>query len=239
MCGRFTLTIHHFEDVVASLGAAVDPAALAGYRPRYNIAPGQPHWILRSEASRRELVGAFWGLINHWATDPSVGCRQINARAETLAQRPAFRDALAKRRCVLPADGFYEWHGPKSDRRPIWFHAPDRSLLLMAGLYEDWREPDSGQLRTTFTIITTDASEPVKAIHHRMPALLESEQIDRWLSGDEPGALLGPAPADRLVGQPASRRVNKPANDDPDCLVADEPPRPEPEAQLDLFASKG
>jgi putative SOS response-associated peptidase YedK len=234
MCGRFTLTIHQFESVVEALEATIEAALLESYRPRFNIAPGNEHWMVRSEEGRRCIVPARWGLVPRWAKDPSVGYKMINARAETLAERPAYRDAFLKRRCVLPADGFYEWHGDKGQRRPIWFHRPDRPLLLMAGLYEGWQDPDSGECRTTFTIITTAASPPVAAIHPRMPALLNRESIDEWLQGDRPGELLQPAPPGTLIGRPASRRVNSPANDDPACLEADDD-EAEPTGQLSLL----
>jgi putative SOS response-associated peptidase YedK len=226
MCGRFTLTIHHFGDVVESLAAAIEPELLDSYRPRYNIAPGQQHWILRCEAGRREIVPADWGLINHWSKDPSVAYKQINARAETLSQRPAYRAAFRSRRCLLPADGFYEWRGPRGKREPMWFHPPGGGLLLLAGLYEGWLDKETGEVRTTFTIVTTGANELVKPVHDRMPAIVAQDRIDDWLIGDRPGDLLGPAPADMLVSQPASPRVNKVANDDPDCLSADDPQLP-------------
>jgi len=220
MCGRFTLTIHHFGSVVESLEAVIDPELLPSYRPRYNIAPGQRHWILRSQTARREVVPADWGLINSWSKDPAVAYRQINARAETVAERPAFRQAFQKRRCLLPADGFYEWRGPQKAREPHWFHAPDRSLLLLAGLYEGWTDPSTGEVKTTFTIITTEANEVVQPVHDRMPVLIGRDRIDSWLTGDQPGELLKPAPVKVLTSQPASSRVNSVRNDDSECLVA-------------------
>jgi putative SOS response-associated peptidase YedK len=220
MCGRFTLTIHHFGSVIESLEAVIEPELLAGYRPRYNVAPGQQHWILRSESGRREIVPADWGLINSWSKDPAVAYRQINARAETAAERPAFRQAFQKRRCLCPADGFYEWCGPRKAREPHWFHAPDRSLLLFAGLYEGWTDPSTGELKTTFTIITTEANDVVRPVHDRMPVLIGRDRIDSWLTGDRPGELLKPAPVKVLTSQAASSRVNSVRNDDPECLVA-------------------
>ncbi len=226
MCGRFTLTLHHFGAVADSLQAVIDPELLQSYRPRYNIAPGQRHWMLRSESGRREIVAADWGLINSWAKDPSVAYRQINARAETVASRPAFRQAFRRRRCLLPADGFYEWRGPQKAREPHWFHAPDGSLLLLAGLYEGWTAPETGEVKTTFTILTTEANEVVRPVHHRMPVLVAQDQIDGWLTGDRPGELLAPAPVKVLTGQPASPRVNSVRNDDPACLVRTEAEAP-------------
>ncbi|MBW2522981.1 MAG: SOS response-associated peptidase [Deltaproteobacteria bacterium] len=222
MCGRFTLTIHQFESVLEALDATIEAVHLDSYRPRYNIAPGTEHWMLRSEEGRRSIVPARWGLVPRWAKDPNVGYKMINARAETLAERPAYRDAFRKRRCVLPADGFYEWHGDKGNRRPIWFSPSDGPLLLMAGLFEGWQHRQRDETLTTFTIITTAASPPVAEVHHRMPALLAPEQVEAWLVGDRPGELLRPARPGALVAKPASRRVNSPANDDPSCLEPDD-----------------
>ncbi len=231
MCGRFTLTIHHFGELIDTVGAEL-ATELLDFRPRYNIAPGNRHWILRCEAGRREVLPADWGLINHWSTDPAVGFKQINARAETLAERPAFREAFRRRRCLIPADGFYEWRGPRGSREPIWFHAEDRSVFWMAGLYEGWRDPQRGLVRTTFTIITTAANTAVAEVHDRMPAILSREQIEPWLTGDSPANELGPAPVNSLVGSPASPRLNSAAHDDPDLLDPDDPQFPK---QLALF----
>lgn len=222
MCGRFTLTIHQFEAVVEALGATVVGAGPEAYRPRYNIAPGSEHWMLLSEERRRALVPARWGLVPPWAKSPDVGYKLINARAETLAERPAFRSAYAARRCVVPADGFYEWHGDKGNRRPIWFHHADRTLLRMAGLYERWQPADGGAPLVTFTIVTTEAAPPVAAVHTRMPALLEPKSVDAWLHGDHPDELLRPTSPGTLAARPASRRVNSPKNDDPRCLDPDD-----------------
>ena len=137
MCGRYTLTYRKAELLAEHLGVSVD--SLGDYSPRYNVAPTQRHWIVRMEHEDHEVLPARWGLINHWAKDSMVGYRQINARAETLSQRPAFREAFKKRRCVVPADGFYEWTGSKGARQPIWFHREDGGLLLFAGLYESWQ----------------------------------------------------------------------------------------------------
>ena len=141
MCGRYTLTYRQAEELAFELGIPVQQ--LTEYEPHYNIAPNQRQWIVRTEFEDREALKARWGLINHWAKDKNQGFKQINARAETVHQRPAFRDAFKKRRCVVPADGFYEWQGPRGKRMPLWFHRPDDGLLFFAGLYESWQpEPD-------------------------------------------------------------------------------------------------
>jgi putative SOS response-associated peptidase YedK len=237
LCGRFTLTVHQLGSVVEKLGAAVAEADLARYQPRYNIAPSEAHWLLRAARAptagepRRELLPAFWGLINNWATDPTVAYRQINARSESLLERPAFRDAFKKRRCVVPADGFYEWRGPKSRREPLRFHRSDGGLLLFAGLYDRWQEPEGG-LRRTFTIVTTGANALVTPIHDRMPAILAEGDVEEWLHGEPNLALLRPADEGLLLATPASPRVNSPGPDDPGLLDPDDPLVPK---QLALF----
>ncbi len=150
--------------------------------------------------------------------------RQINARAESLEERPAYREAFRTARCLVPADGFYEWTGQRESRRPFWFHRPDDALVMFAGLFAEAQLP--GELRPTisFTIVTTPASDPVSQIHDRMPAILEDERAaDDWLARDQSSerlrALLRPAPAETLVARAVSRRVNAVAVDDPSCLA--------------------
>ncbi len=228
MCGRFTLTVHHIAEAAEALEAVVDEAVSDAYRPRYNVAPGDRHWILRHKQGQRQIVPADWGLINHWAKDPSVAFKQINARAETLAERAAYRDAFARRRCIVLSDGFYEWRGPRGSREPLWIHPEGGGLLLLAGLYESWTDPSTGEVRRTFTVITTPPNALVAPIHDRMPAVLDREVIDDWLLGSHAGAavdpqrLLHPATV-ALRADPASPRVNSAENDDPDCLDPDDP----------------
>ena len=205
------------------LGVSVEQMPEGDYRPRYNIAPTDPHWIVRTRYEDRELLPARWGLVNSWAKDAKGAFRQINARAETVARLPAFRDAFQKRRCVVPADGFYEWTGPKEARQPFRFHRPDGGLLLFAGLSESWqREPEVWE--RTFTIITTGPNDVVRPIHDRMPVILPADVVDDWLNpnANDTTALKGlllPAAQDTLVVTPASPRVNSVKNDDRSCLV--------------------
>ncbi len=222
MCGRFTLTRQDHVSLARELGVPIDQIPEDDYRPRYNIAPTDTHWIMRLEYEDRELRAARWGLINFWAKDAKSGYKQINARAESLDQRPAFRDAFKTRRCVVPADGFFEWTGAKAARQPIWFHRPDDGLILFAGLYEFWR-PESVRWETTFAIVTTAANATVEPVHDRMPVILAEEAVDEWLyprRTDIAGLkdLLVPASDDLLVGTPVSPRVNSVKNDDPACL---------------------
>lgn len=222
MCGRFTLTRQDRVSLATELGVPVSQITEDTFRPRYNIAPTNRHWIVRTEYEDREALRARWGLINHWAKDAKIGYRQINARAETLDKRPAFRDAFKKRRCAVPADGFFEWSGPKGQRQPYWFHRQDDSLILFAGLYESW-QPAPDQWEPTFTIITTDANTTLEPVHDRMPVILPDEAVDEWLfarSSDPTGLkeLLVPAADDLLVGTPVSPRVNSIKYDVPACL---------------------
>lgn len=222
MCGRFTLTYAQRERLAEELGVNVEEINDADYRPRYNIAPTDPHWIVRMRLEEREILPAKWGLVNTWAKDAKGAARQINARAETIDTSGAFRDAFANRRCVVPADGFFEWVGGGSDRRPIWFHRPDGRLILFAGLYESWpATPDNWQ--RTFTIITTEPNTLVAPVHNRMPVILNDDTADRWLDPREEDRqalkqLLAPAPDDLLVSLAVSPRVNSVRNDDPACL---------------------
>jgi putative SOS response-associated peptidase YedK len=228
MCGRFTLTRKDFRALASELEATFDESVRTLYRPRYNIAPTDQHWIVREKQEQRQLLPAHFGLVNSWAKDAKGAARQINARSETALSRPAFREAFEKRRCAVPADGFFEWTGAKEARRPIWFHAPDGGLILFAGLYESWRDPASQSWLRTFTILTTDANETVAPVHDRMPVVLPRDRLDDWLHVPARNAeahaeglrtLLIPASADALVATEVSRRVNSVANDDQACLV--------------------
>jgi putative SOS response-associated peptidase YedK len=209
MCGRFTLTERDLVRLAHALGAAVDPALAAAWRPRYNVAPGQEALVVRDAGGLR-LERARFGLA------AGSGPLRINARVETAAERRAFRAAWAARRCAVPADGFYEWAGARRDRRPIWFHDPAGRPLFFAALLGE----EEGGL--AFSILTTAAGGPVAALHDRMPVLLPEGGLRSWLAGGDPP---GAAPEGALIGTPASPRVNAVANDDPGCLAPPEPPR--------------
>ncbi len=220
MCGRFTLSRQDAGQLALELG--VEPGALLDYRPRYNIAPTDQHWVLRMKYEDRELLPATWGLVNSWARDAKRAAQQINARAETLTTKPAFREAFAQRRCVVPADGFFEWTGPKTARQPLWFHRPESGLLLFAGLYEYW-QPEPRLWQRTFTIVTTEANRVVGAVHDRMPVILPEDLVDGWLDPrkedtEKLRGLLVPARDDLLVATPVSPRANSVKNDDPSVL---------------------
>jgi putative SOS response-associated peptidase YedK len=229
MCGRYTLTTPDYDTLARALGVVVDPELAALYRPRYNVAPTTLCLVVRDATGGREIVRARWGLVNSWSKDRSVGAKQINARSETAADKPAFRAAFAKRRCVVPADGFYEWQGPKGARQPVWFHAPGGDLLAFAGLYESFDDPSTGERERTFTILTTGPNARVAPVHDRMPAVLAPADVEAWLApGTEAAAaraLLRPAPDGLLVATLVSSRVSSVGNDDPGCLAPPEPPR--------------
>lgn len=220
MCGRFTITRRDGNELAAELGVSAE--AFVDYQPRYNIAPTQPYFIVRLEYENRKVESARWGLVNFGAKDSSQAARCINARAESIDARPAFRDAFRKRRCVVPADGFLEWIGPKTARRPIWFHRSDGGLLLFAGVYEAWQK-QPGLWETTFTIITTNANAAMAPYHDRMPVILADARADDWMNPLCPDPrslkpLLAPAAEDLLIATPVSRKINSPQFDSPDLL---------------------
>jgi putative SOS response-associated peptidase YedK len=222
MCGRFTLTYRDRQRLAYELGVPVESVPESAYRPRYNIAPTDDHWIVRVKYEERELLPAKWGLVNSWAADAKRAAAQINARSETVASAAAFRDAFRRRRCVVPADGFFEWAGARDARQPLWFHRPDGGLLLFAGLYETW-EPRPGVRQKTFSIITTAANSLMAPVHDRMPVILAEDAVDDWLDPrrddlDYLRLMLGPAPDGLLTATPVSPRVNSVKNDDLACL---------------------
>jgi putative SOS response-associated peptidase YedK len=220
MCGRFTLTRQDRRELAQLLG--VDENDLRDYRPRYNIAPTDQHFIVTSKYEQRTVRPASWGLVNTWATDNNRASQCINAKAESLQERTTFREAFLQRRCIVPADGFYEWRGPKTQREPVWIHPTHGGLLLFAGLYESW-QPKPGQWQRTFTIITTSANELIKSIHNRMPAILDEGMAEDWMNPQEPNperlkSILVPASEKKLAISPASPLVNNVKNDGPELL---------------------
>ena len=220
MCGRFTLTRQNRRELAQLLG--VDEDDLRDYRPRYNIAPTDQHFIVTSKYERPIARPASWGLVNSWASDNGRASQCINAKAETLDERRTFREAFLQRRCTVPADGFYEWRGPKTQREPVWIHPPDGGLLFFAGLYESW-QAKPGEWQRTFTIITTQANGWIRPIHNRMPVIFDERRAEDWMnrSETEPRRLKGllvPASEEKLVITPASPLVNSVKNDGPELL---------------------
>ncbi len=221
MCGRFTLRAS--ASVVAEHFAIFE---LPPFGPRFNIAPSQPVAVVRlapgGSEPTRELVWPRWGLIPSWAKDPGIGNRMINARAETVAEKPAFRGAFRRRRCLLPADGFYEWQGRGRGKQPYFIRLHDDRLFAFAGLWESWQRPDHSAVESC-TLLTTEPNELIRPIHDRMPVILAPEDYRRWLdpSVEEAGqliSLLGSFPSDAMRAHPVGTLVNSPANDEPQCV---------------------
>ncbi len=220
MCGRFALTVS--ARVLAEVFDAEPPP---GHRPRYNIAPTQEVPVVRSSGEGRRITTVRWGLIPHWAKDPAIGARMINARAESVADKPAFRSALRRRRCLVPADGFYEWRKEEGGKQPYLVRFSDGRVLAFAGLWESWHPPDGGDAIESCTIITTRPNELLAELHDRMPVILPPRHHDEWLAGGELleerlGDLLGPCDPSGMEAVPVSRHVNRPTNDDPTCVEA-------------------
>lgn len=218
MCGRFTLWLQ-FDDL---LKAFPDFTFLEALPPRYNVAPTQPVAAVPNDGLKR--MGLFhWGLIPFWAKDASIGSRMINARAETVAEKPAFRAAYQRRRCLILADGFYEWRSDPDGRgkTPMYIRMASGAPFAFAGLWEVWRPDDTPVV--SCTIITTTPNALIAPILNRMPVILPLTAYDRWLDPVEQRAgalhdLLVPYPATEMVAYPVSRYVNSPSNDDPNCI---------------------
>lgn len=215
MCGRNTQLMSWRE--LVELYELTNQDFRPNLRPRYNVAPSQDVPIVKAG---RELAVVRWGLIPFWAKDEKIGYRTINARAETVAEKPAFRAAFKTRRCLVPASGFYEWQKRDSGaKQPYYIHGKDGKPLTFAGLWERWNGPE-GPVESC-TVIVTAANEFMKRLHDRMPVILDPADFDTWLGGkpDEAAALLKPGPDDRLAAYPVSTHVNKPANEDEACIA--------------------
>lgn len=217
MCGRFVQATP--GEVIAEVFGLPEVPRLA---PRYNLAPTQNAAVVRPEESGRKLVLCRWGLIPSWAKDETLGNRLINARAETLSEKPAFRRALASRRCVIPATGFYEWKREGTTKTPYFVRLASGLPMGLAGLWERWQPPE-GPVVESFAIVTTEANRFMAGIHDRMPAILLPEALALWLDPELRDSarlqkLLAPAPEGWLEAYPVSRKVNSPAYDAPDCL---------------------
>ena len=224
MCGRFTQR-YTWQEVHGYFALIGPPRNL---RPRYNIAPSQDVAAVRADETGRRLSMLRWGLIPGWAREPNIGYKLINARAETASIKPAFRAAYRDRRCLIPADGFYEWTRRGAAKQSYLIYAGDAGLMAFAGLWERWTVPDGialkgslaefspGSVIETCTILTTAANGTVAPIHHRMPVILCPEAFDPWLRGET--LALDPCPPEVVAIHPVSTLVNKPSNDDPRCI---------------------
>jgi putative SOS response-associated peptidase YedK len=231
MCGRFTLTSTP-EELARRFGLAEIPA----FAPRYNIAPAQSVLVVRSaEDGARRAAALRWGLVPAWAATPDPSAGWINARIETLAEKPAFRDAFRARRCLVPADGFYEWADHGGFRQPYRIALPGGGLFAFAGLWERWRDAQGGVIESC-AIVTREASPALRPLHDRMPVVLPDASFAEWLAPSQREvaplrALLEGAPAPDFAIHPVSTRVNTPRHDDPACAQ----PAPAAPRQESLF----
>jgi putative SOS response-associated peptidase YedK len=238
MCGRFTLRtpaavlIEHFDLDVRG------ERQLAMFAPRYNIAPTQEIVVIRANPAdlHRTATLMRWGLIPSWAKEPGGGPPQINARSETLDDKPMFRTAYRRRRCLIPADGFYEWQAPpegsgsRAKKQPYFIHRPDGQPFAFAGLWETWKDPSGGGSGSdtplvieSCTIVTTEANKRLRELHDRMPVVLAPCDYDAWLNPKSEDTtslapLLVPCGEEELIAEPVATHVNRVANDDPRCI---------------------
>jgi putative SOS response-associated peptidase YedK len=230
MCGRYTITDP--DQAQAAVAEILDdPTPIPDLPPRFNAAPTQSLPIVANRTTRA-LELARWGLVPSWAKDLAIGNKMINARSESLAEKPAFREALARRRCLVPADGFFEWQKAGKQKQPYFIHQEARRPFAFAGLWDRWKQPDDTWL-ISFTIVTCRPNEVVAALHDRMPVVVAPADWERWLSRD-------PMPAEALAdifappdpagweAEPVGAFVNKPSFDGPECVES----RP---AQTSLF----
>lgn len=224
MCGRIT---QKSNPKVLGLGIVtlVEPLyETQAPAPRYNGAPGQQHWVIREhpETGTRHLDRLWWGLIPHWIKEPQPKLKPINATSERVASAPMFRAAYARRRCIVPVDSFFEWTKAKAKghKQPYAIGMSDAAPFALAGIWESWRHPESGDIVRTFCIITTEANEMIADVHDRMPVILDPTSYGRWLSPIEPDPrdLLVSHSAAPMAMWPVSLRVNSVANDDPAIL---------------------
>ncbi len=218
MCGRFTLTISGDE-----IEKYFQVSQVQDWSPRYNIAPSQEILtIVETSKSQRQLKAMKWGLIPSWAKNGKIGSKLINARGETVAEKPSFRNAFKHRRCLIIADGFYEWQNLSNTKQPYYIHLKNRQPFAFAGL---WEVSNSGQTEEVLSccIITTEANELMKPLHHRMPVILSRDAYSQWLehnvsNRDILESFLTPYDSDAMSAYQVSQKVNRPKNDHPDCL---------------------
>ena len=217
MCGRFTLR-SNARDIARQFGVSLD-----SLEPRYNIAPTQNVLVIRLQEEKRQIAMRRWGLIPSWADDPKIGYRLINARSETVTDKPSFRSAFKKGRCLVVADGFYEWQKDGTKKQPYFIRLKSDQPFAFAGLSERWQRGD--ETIESYTIITTEPNELTAQVHDRMPVILPSDQYDLWLDNEFQGkekllSMLRPYPAEEMIAAPVSTLVNSPRNNDPKCIEA-------------------
>ncbi|XEC96990.1 SOS response-associated peptidase [Paenibacillus tarimensis] len=219
MCGRYTIAVSLEEMMLRYM---IGETSVPYHRPKYNVAPGQMVMAIIYDGSANRLGELKWGLIPPWAEDERIGSRMLNARAETVMEKPAFRGPFMRKRCLIPADGFYEWKKSGGSKQPMRIVMKHRSLFSMAGLYETWIAPD-GRKISSCTILTTNPNELVAPIHDRMPVILKPEDERLWLDRGIRDAqllrqLLEPYPADEMEAYPVTAAVGNVRHDDPDNI---------------------
>lgn len=213
MCGRFSLSAEDFE-LKERFQVEVDPKI---YQPCYNCAPSQRLPVI-SNYEKQKIDLYRWGLIPFWAKDPSIGNKLINARAETASEKPSFRHAMQRQRCIVPSTGFFEWN-KKGEKQPWYFYLPDVPIFSFAGLWDVWKDAE-GHSVLSFTILTTRANSTMQDIHHRMPVILAPDQEKKWLEDSEeiPSDFLGPLESIPMRKHKVSTLVNKPENNSPEVI---------------------
>jgi len=216
MCGRFA-----FYSPSEATAALFGVSGSLDVEPRYNIAPTQYVAAIRNaEDDERELALLRWGLVPFWAKDPAIGNRMINARAETVAEKPAFRAAYRRRRCLVLADGFYEWHKEETGKAPYYITLASEQPFAFAGLWEDWQSKENDESIQSATLITTAANDFMTTLHHRMPVILEPATADRWLAGDDELIDYAIQHSPKLRAWPVDRSVNNPRHEGESLIVA-------------------
>jgi len=221
MCGRMTATFE-FSDIGVRWNLDRD---LPKYKPRFNIAPEQMSPtipVIVRQRGGNECRLMHWGLIPNWAADPSIGNRMINARAETLTELPSFKHLVDRRRCIIPADGFYEWRKEGKRKVPMWVYLKSKEPFGLAGLWDMWRKTDGGKVES-FTIITTEPNDLIESIHNRMPVILRPEDEEDWLDSSRTSfakakSVLKPYPAELMETHDVSTIVNSAKYDGPECI---------------------
>ena len=218
MCGRFSQSL-----TAEAIAEAFHLTEVPDWQPRYNIAPTQTILaVAMIESGGRQSKPLRWGLIPSWAKDPAIGAKLINARSETVAEKPSFRSAFKQRRCLILADGFYEWRKQSAKKQPFYFRLKNGNPFAFAGLWERWHDSEDNRLETC-TILTTEANRTVNPVHDRMPVMLHAENYDRWLDQSQSleslQALLHPYDDNLMTAYPVSTSVNSALNDTSDCTV--------------------
>ncbi|MDM9382938.1 SOS response-associated peptidase [Chlorogloeopsis sp. ULAP01] len=220
MCGRFTLSV-----IPEVLAQAFHLEQVPDIEPQYNIAPTQMVGtvLYNSQNHKREFQQLRWGLIPSWAKDSSMGAKLINARAETVAEKPAFRSAFKRRRCLVVADGFYEWQKQDGKKQPYYFRLQNGQPFGFAGLWEEWESPQKQQIKSC-TILTTQANDLLQPLHDRMPVILTEQDYQMWLNCQmqEPEVLqqlLQPYKSEEMIGYPVSTLVNNPKHNSSECII--------------------